>query len=493
VNDAACTLSGHAREALVGATPRIFRSGRHDRAFFEHMWSTISSGRVWRGEIENRRADGTVCPEEMTITPVRDGTGAIRHYVAVKQDVTDRRAAEEALHRSNEELQQALLDLKAAETTVIRQERLRALGSLASGVAHDFNNALTAILGYSEMLLRRPEDLSDPETVRRNLAVIRDAAHDAGAVVARLREFYRPPDDSADLDSVDLAEVVRGAVTLSQPRWKNEAEARGVRVSVRVEGEGPALVAGRPAELREAVLNLILNAVDALPEGGEIVLRTSGDGARVALDVEDTGVGMTDEARARCFEPFFSTKGDRGTGLGLAMVHGIVRRHGGTIDLESERGAGTRFRLVFPAAATAGPRASQDAGPEGQRLRILVVDDDSRTRTVVAAYLDSLGHEPVAAASADDALRTFMTSRIDLAVIDRAMPGMNGDLLASLLRAGRPDLPIIMLTGFGSMMRAALDAPTDVDVVLGKPAKIGDLRAAIAEATSRHPASAPVA
>src|SRR5208282_3855609 len=253
------------------------------------------------------------------------------------QVTNDRLLIEIAEHRESEQrLKLVLEELRNTQQRIIQQERLRALGGMASGIAHDFNNALVGILGLSELLLHHPENLDDKQKLRRYVEMINTSAKDAGGVVNRLREFYRHREGREVFGGVDLNQLVEDTISLTQPMWKTQAEAKNISITLQKDFQNVSPVAGDAGELREVLTNLIFNAVEAMPRGGTIIVRTRGDDSQVTLEVSDTGVGMTDDVRQRCLEPFFTTKGTHGTGLGLSMVYGIVQRHQGTIDINSE-------------------------------------------------------------------------------------------------------------------------------------------------------------
>ena len=309
----------------------------------------------------------------ITVSPIKNDAGQVTGISAITRDITERKCADEALQESNRQLQDALGKLKSAQEQVVRQERLSALGTMASGIAHDFNNSLTAILGGSELLLQRPEYLGDKETTRSYIEMMNIAAQDAGKVVNRLREFYRHREENEFFVPVNINDLVGEAIALTEPKWKVEAEAQGVSVDVRTDLQEVPPIAGNAAELREALTNLIFNAVDAMPRGGTITIRTYRDDGYVVLEIGDTGTGMTEEVRRRCLEPFFTTKGEHGTGLGLSMVYGILQRHQGTIDIETEVGKGTTFIIRLP-VQTAQPQSepkahTSECGPASARAR----------------------------------------------------------------------------------------------------------------------------
>lgn len=376
------------------------------------------------------------------------------------------------------QLEDTLHELQNTQEQIVKQERLRALGMMAGGIAHDFNNALTMMLGYGELL----HPWLEANGTKREITYldhIVSAARDASHVVSRLREFYRPAEDNEIRLPVDMNEVVERVISLTSPKWKGKSRAEGVQIEIITELSTIPPVAGNAAELREVLTNLIFNAVDAMPSGGTITLKTQQDFDNATISIQDTGVGMTAEERERCLEPFFTTKGDHGTGLGLAVVYGIVQRHKGTIDISSEKNVGSTFTISFP-ITTDVPAASK---PQIERLdrtlRVLVVDDQEVICELIAEYLHSDGHTTACAFRGDEALNLFQTQSFDLVVTDQAMPAMNGTQLAGAIKKQAPDTPIILLTGFGEEMLAVGGRPAGVDIVLGKPITHADLRQAI--------------
>ena len=381
------------------------------------------------------------------------------------------------------QLEELLAELRSTQDHIVKQERLRALGMMAGGIAHDFNNALTMVLGYGELLL--PSLLqSAPE---REIAYLRHmiaAAQDATHVVSRLREFYRPATCNDVRVPVDLNEVAQQAVALTAPKWKGKCRAEGVQIEVETDLHATALIGGNAAELREVLTNLIFNAVDAMPHGGRIDVSTSTKDSRVTVAVADGGTGMSDEDRARCLEPFFTTKGDRGTGLGLSVVYGIVQRHGGTIDIQSEIGRGTTFVISLPVTTLATESCIVEAEASvGRSLHILVADDQDVICELIAEYLRADGHEVEVARDGNEALTKFNPERFDLVVTDQSMPGMSGEQLARAINETAPGTPVILLTGFGDEMRDRGTLPEGICLIVGKPITAADLRRAVLEAS----------
>ena len=392
----------------------------------------------------------------------------------------ERKRSEAALREANLQLAAALAELRRTQEQVVQQERLRALGEMASGIAHDFNNALALIVAFAE-LLQLPETRADPAQVEKLASAIQTASLDAATVIGRLRHFGRPDAPDGSIEEIDLREIAAEVIALTQPRWKDQTLARGVVINVRPElGEVPP-IAGVAAELREALTNLVFNAIDALPDGGAIVVRTFPVEDDAAIEIADTGIGMSDEVRRRCLEPFFTTKEQRGTGLGLAMVYGIVQRHRGQLEVASAPGQGTTIRLRLPRATAADLSTPPVvAAPLGRSLQILVVDDEPGLADILGRLLVSDGHRVELARNGDEALAKLDAGRFDVVITDQAMPGMNGTQLAAAVKRRAPDLPVIMATGFGELMRTDVPEPDVVDLVLSKPVRLDDLRGALA-------------
>jgi signal transduction histidine kinase/CheY-like chemotaxis protein len=398
------------------------------------------------------------------------------------ENFTRRQKAEEDLRASNRELEKALSELKATQKQVIQQERLSAIGQMASGIAHDFNNTLTPILGFSELLLNNETVLQNPKQARRFLEMLNTSALDAASVVSRLREFYRPAEANTEFPAIDLKKIVQQAISLTEPKWRTQAQANSISIELNPIFHDAPLVGGEEPALREVLTNLIFNAVDAMPHGGRITIEVAVESSKAVLRVTDTGIGMSEEVRQRCIEPFFSTKGERGTGLGLSMVYGIIERHRGQLEIESEPGRGTTFIIRLPIAEGAAAVTSipLDHHPTG-RLAILVVDDDEAVCEVVTEYLRGDGHDVIPVTSGRDAVTKVREKKFDVVFLDRAMPEMSGDQAAEMIKQLQPDLPVIMLTGFGALIEVTGSRPRAVDAVLGKPVTLATLRQTLAK------------
>jgi signal transduction histidine kinase/CheY-like chemotaxis protein len=406
--------------------------------------------------------------------------GEPRPGESMAADQTAGRETEIALQKTREELEASLAELRATQLQVVQQERLRALGSMVTGVVHDFSNALSLILGSAEQLQRKCREHPAGSEFAEFAQTLVTASMHAGEIVNRLREFHRPADPGERRVPLSLNTIIEQAVTFTRPRWSAESIARGMPIEVRTDlGSLPPL-RGNAAELREMLANVIFNAVEAMPQGGIITLRTRAAGPKIELAVADTGVGMTEEVVRRCLEPFFSTKGERGSGLGLSMVYGILERHEGTVAIESSPRRGTTFTFTFP-ADTSGVAIEEPAPVQAMRpLRILVVDDQPVQCELVSDALSRDWHKVDVAGNGREALRLFETREYDLVITDRVMPEMNGDQLAVAVKSREPDTRVILLTGFGTDRESEMHSEF-IDLVVSKPASLAELRAAIAK------------
>lgn len=394
--------------------------------------------------------------------------------------------------RLTEGLQKAYDELRLTQQSVMQLERLRALGQMASGMAHDINNALSPIVAYSDILLTTLKDI--PDKSKKHIEYIRKSGEDIAHIVARMREFYRRRHGEEDLSPVNLNRVIEEVVELTRPRWRDMSQNAGIQVNV--VSDFDKLIPAFPSdesELREALTNLLFNALDAMPEGGEIKFTTRGvtvkGGPRgelkhshVIMEVSDNGGGMDEKTRQRCLEPFFSTKSQRGgSGLGLAMVYGMVERHEGTIEIESEVGKGTTFRLVFPVRGCVRRRNGRsDTNAFARPLRILCIDDEPLIRELLSDSLVLFKHQVTTADGGQRGVEMFRQAAggsepFEVVITDLGMPEMDGRQVASLIKAQSPGTPVIMLTGWGTMMKEEGDVPAQVDGVLSKPPRVKEL------------------
>lgn len=394
--------------------------------------------------------------------------------------------------RLHSDLEKAYNELRQTQATVLQQERLKALGQMASGIAHDVNNALSPVIGFADLILRGKYGLNDD--VKKYLGHIRTAGEDIAHIVARLREFYRTREVNESLQHLNLNTLVEQVVDMTRPRWRDIPQSNGITIEVQtvLASDVPRL-AGIESEIREAITNLVLNAVDAMPGGGRISVRTHvirHDGGengckypvRVALEISDTGTGMSEETRKRCLEPFFSTKGKRGTGLGLAMVYGVMGRHDGNIEIDSELGKGTTFRLIFPVRTAADTvRPEHDPGGRVEPMQILCIDDESLLRELLKEILEREGHQVVLTDNGQSGLDEFRIAcerqrPFDLVITDLGMPYLDGRQVAKTIKLESPGTPVVMLTGWGAFIKEDGSGPEEVDGILSKPPRSRELR-----------------
>ncbi len=387
------------------------------------------------------------------------------------------------LENSNRRLQKALEELENKEEQIVKQERLRALGEMAGGVAHDFNNALQPIVLAAGILNRRLDDLTDDQKLRGYVKMIHMASNEASATVKRLVRFFRPGKDH-DKRIFHVNKSIREVVELTRPKWKEDAQMNGIMIDVDVDLDEDCAVYGYPDEFREMLVNLIFNAVDSIKRDGSISITTRLEGGSLLLKVCDTGVGMSREVSTKCLEPFFTTKANRGTGLGLSIVYGVVRRLKGGIYVESELGEGTKFTIRIP-RATEGraqeevrkPRASRRKFSRGP-LRFLLAEDNPAVRTLLFDELNQQGYDVVIAVSGNQAWGIYQDEYFDVVITDQAMPGMSGSQLARLIKERDPKKPVLLLTGFGRMVDGE-DVESYVDAVISKPVSLSDVLSAV--------------
>ena len=370
------------------------------------------------------------------------------------------------------------LQLREAHEQLVRSEKLRAVGEIAAGVAHNFNNVLGGILARAQLL----QMVADPAEVRQGLGIIERAALDGAGIVRRLQDSARLQ-TVTPLTPVALNQVVRDALELTRPRWKDAAELSGKPITVETTLREFPAVLGDPLGLREVVTNIVLNAIEAMPDGGRLRVETMVWGGWVTAIFSDTGIGMSDEVRRRIFDPFFTTKGTRGTGLGMSVSYAIVKRHGGEILVDSAVGQGTSVRLRLPMGKLpeAAPPEAASVSPPAASCRILLVDDDAHVRDVLREVLVSLGHRVEAVETGQQALERFTPDAFDIVITDLGME-LSGREVARAIKARSPHTPIILVTGWAANLNMADLRQAGVDLLLAKPFQIGEVREVIAKA-----------
>jgi signal transduction histidine kinase/ActR/RegA family two-component response regulator len=367
------------------------------------------------------------------------------------------------------DLKQTLLDLRQAQDQIVQTEKLKALGEMASGVAHDFNNVLAVILGNIQLLLHQLDSLRGEE-IRDRLKAIERSSKDGAETVRRIQEFTGVRRDK-EFSSLDMNEIVREVMTVTQPRWKDQAQSKGVQIELETCFEQVPPVLGNSSELREVLTNMIFNAVDAMPRGGRLSFSTGMDGDWVEVRVADTGIGMTEEVKRRVFDPFFTTKGVTSSGLGLSVSYGIIKRHGGEILIETQPGEGTLFIIRLP--RTPGemplPKKEVPALQEANGARILVIDDDDSVRDILSQMLKAKGHRVVAASGGEEGIEHFKNGNFDLVFTDLGMPKVSGWEVGKAIKGINPRIPVAMITGWGMELSRAKMSENGIDLVISKP------------------------
>jgi PAS domain S-box-containing protein len=455
-NEQLTALSGYSRDELVASNSRQFLATDEKRIPVERFARALA-GQAQTFEMHAVKKGGERCLLLITYTPIYD-EGRVTSVLSIARDITEERLASE----------------RAAQA-----DKLRALGQLASGVAHNFNNILAAILGHAQLIRR---DSKEDRTAQR-IEIIERAALDGAQTVKRIQSFGLQQNGEV-YESVDLNQILQDSTNLTRARWRDDAQSRGLNYEVEVDLKPVPLVVGGASELREVFVNIILNALDAMPQGGRLKITTETVGDIVRTNFIDSGVGMSREVCDHIFEPFFTTKGVTGMGLGLAVSYSIIERHGGRIEARSNPGHGSTFTVYLPIAGTAGKKAQEDRSTVVDAASILVVDDDERVRTALAGMLSSAGHRTVQAVSGPDALEKMRSDRFDLVFTDLSMPEMDGWAVAGEIRRRWPDVKIVLITGYALGPETVKHRRALVNEVIFKPIRFDDISATLSQVLS---------
>jgi PAS domain S-box-containing protein len=394
-------------------------------------------------EINAIRGDGEIRNIEIHVRVIKNSEEDI-HYIVFAKDITERKKMEEQL---------------------LQAEKLRALAEMASGVAHDFNNALASILGNAQLLLHTVED----EEVKESLKVIEKVAKDSAQTVRRLQDFTRKRVHQ-ELFSVDINSIIKDSIEITKPKWKDEVQSRGVHIEIVSNLREIPPVSGSASELREVITNMIFNAIEAMPEGGKIEIQTFQKRKKAFIQISDTGIGITEEVRKKIFEPFFTTKPFSNTGLGLSMSYGIIKRFGGEIEVESKVGHGTTFTIILPIGEEGKEEDIPPSIPKrGRKARILVIDDEEFVRDVLSRTLAQVNHQVTLAEDGEKGVQLFKEGKFDMVLTDLGMPGMSGWEVCRMIKELSPHTPVGMITGWGAEMSRSKMEEYGLDFIISKP------------------------
>jgi len=457
VNERLAEILDHPRKELIGVDFRNYLDDESKQLVTDRYVRRQRGEEVPpRYDFNVLRKNGEVRNVEISSTVIKDLKENVSTIAFIK-DITEKKKMEEQL---------------------LQSEKLRALGEMASGVAHDFNNALAAILGNTQLLLYTAKD----EELRETLRTIEKVSKDAAQTVRRLQDFTKKG-VRQELFKLDLNSIVKDAMEISKPKWKDEVQGKGIHVEMVSSFEEIPPVEGNASELREVISNIIFNAIEAMPRGGEIAIRTFRKKEGVYIQISDTGTGMTEEVRKKVFEPFFTTKPFSNTGLGLSMSYGIIKRFGGEIDVESSVGKGTTFTISLPM----GVEAREEVIPpslivkEGSQAKILVIDDEESVRSVLSRILSQINHQVTVAENGEEGIRLFKEQGFDIVLTDLGMPGMSGWEVCRAIKRMSPTTPVGMITGWGTEVGEDKRREYELDFLISKPFNLSQILSVLNE------------
>lgn len=437
-------IQGEKLSEIIGRSPAVLFQ---DPDNFEKLLARASksdAGRVEKTDVNLMNSSGETYLADINLVRLTEA-GNEAGYLLVIEDITRK---------------------KAFSDKIIQSEKLAALGTMAGGVSHDFNNLLMAILGHIQLILPQIED----EEIRRRLQNIEKAVYDGSNTVRRLQRFTeRERDPKAASSIVDIEEAAKDVVDLTRPRWKNLMERSGRTIDIQMDIQKNCLAAMNASDLREVLTNLLLNAIDAMPEGGTVTFRCRAQGEQVILEVSDTGIGMSKELAEKAFDPFFTTKGIGNSGLGLSVSWSLISRYGGEIQVNSKPGKGTTFVIRIAKAEAVKPQAVSKPGESVSSYRLLLVEDDPEILNLLRDMLRLKGHRVVAVGDGEKALELIDSSNFDLVLTDLGMPVVSGWEIAKAAKAKNAALPVVMITGWGAQYEDADLAGRGVDLMLAKP------------------------
>lgn len=382
------------------------------------------------------------------------------------------------LKKSNLQLKNEISTRKQLEEEIVKMERLRALGQMSGGIAHDFNNILGGILGHTQLLMNSVAD----QKILKTLKIIEKAALDGAETVRRIQEFSRIRQDTNKFTSLDINVILKDSIEFTVTKWKSEAQLRGIHIDIVEDYEPDIYVKGEASGLREVFTNLIINAVDAMPHGGKIVIKTEKSNNRALISISDSGIGMSDETKKRIFDPFFTTKGVRGNGLGLSICYGIIMRHNGSIEVESSEGIGTVFRIFLPLSEV--PDKGLKISAITQNLppsRILVIDDDPVILSLINDVLEQSGCSVTTIKEGRRGIEILKDRDFDLLLLDLGLEDISGWDVVEEIRKTKKNMKIILITGWGGQISDNQVKRFRINYVISKPFRINELKERILE------------
>ena len=457
LNDSMCRIFGYPKEELMGMNDRQYTDKENAKRLFQAFNKVYRTGEPGKGfDYEIIRRDGTKRNVETSISLQKDSSGKPMGFRGILRDITEKTRMEEQL---------------------LQVEKLRALGEMASGVAHDFNNALAAILGNTQLLLHTAKD----EDLRGSLKVIEKVAWDSAQTVRRLQEFTRKR-VRQELFKINVNDIIRDAIEITKPRWKDEAQAKGIHIDMVSNFDEISNVIGDASELREVITNMIFNAIEAMPKGGRIEIQAFQRKEKVYIQISDTGMGMAEEVRKKIFEPFFTTKPFSNAGLGLSMSYGIIKRFGGEIEVESIIGHGTIFTIILPMGSEGKEGVTISSIIKKEReARILVIDDEETVRSVLSRILSQVKHRVTVAENGEEGIRLFKEEGFDIVLTDLGMPGISGWEVGKAIKKMSPRTPVGMITGWGMEVDQVTIKENGIDFVISKPFQFNQILKVIDE------------
>ena len=458
VNRRAEEIYGYSKKELIGQSPNILTMNKYKKQHREMLNEILRCGKAEKTifEEEGVKKNGSLFPIEISFSLTREEENMV---IAVIRDITER---------------------KEMEHKLLQSEKLKSLGELAGGVAHDFNNVLAAILGRVQlmrMIMKAPQGERERRKsmieIKKSLKVVEKAALDGAETVRRILEFSRRTEDDRHFTEVDLNKVIDDALEFTKVRWKDEAEAKGIKIQIKKELFPPSLISGSTSELREVFTNLINNAIDAMPQGGNINIKTFREDSHIITKIKDTGIGIPKAIRDRVFDPFFTTKGVQSTGLGLSISYGVITRHRGTITVDSVEGRGTTFNIQFPLSEKAIEEKRVKPKQDKQRkASILVIEDEKDVGQLLSDILITGGHKVIVVSSGEKGIELFHRKRFDLVFTDLGMPGISGWQVAKEIKKIDGKTPVALITGWQVHLKHYEMEKSGVDLIVTKPFQV---------------------